>query len=191
MRCFVALSISEQLESALLELSDQCQQQLNSIDIRWVSTENYHITLAFLGDVHQHQLAEVNEVLESVANQFTVEQLSLTELVWFPSIHKPKHLVVLLKKNEKLMALQRKLMYQLRQLGFDLPRQNYRPHITLARLPKNVFPHQVQQPLLVDLPILSSVMDEIVLFESQLMATGSRYIDLSAVLIGQSIDQAQ
>ena len=180
MRSFIALSISELLEKQLSLHAHSLSQQLPNEDLRWIPAENYHITLAFLGDISPQTTGQLESIISKVAGQCQPCELQINNVVWFPSIHKPRLIVATLAENEALKKLQAKLCTTLRQAGFSVEGKRFRPHISLARAGRRQQPKKFQ--LVLD--NLHTDMDEMVLFESQLTPTGSRYTPLYAALLG-------
>lgn len=178
-RAFIALSISETLERQLSLHAQSLAQQLNREALRWVPAENYHITLAFLGDIHSQQLPKLESIMASVASQYQPESLSIEDVQWFPSLHKPRLLVATVAANSQLQKLQQALVNQLRQHGFNVDSRRFRPHISLARAGRQ----QQAKKFQCVLGQMSTEMDEVVLFQSKLNSSGARYQALAAVLL--------
>ena len=58
-RCFVALELPDELLQAAREVRDALRKQFP--DLHYVSRENLHLTLKFLGEVSPELLVEVEE----------------------------------------------------------------------------------------------------------------------------------
>ena len=178
-RAFVALSISELLERQLSLHAKSLLQQFPNENLRWVPSHNYHITLAFLGDIQPQLVPKIESILQSVAARFTPEILTVNDVVWFPSIHKPKLLVATLDESKQLMALQAALCNALRKKGLTVAGRRFKPHVSLARASRQ----QSAKKFQLVLGDLTTEMDELVLYKSQLGSGGSTYSPLTAVLI--------
>ncbi|WP_339668862.1 RNA 2',3'-cyclic phosphodiesterase [Dasania marina] len=178
-RAFIALSIAETLERQLSLHAQSLALQLNREALRWVPSENYHITLAFLGDIKSQDLAKLETIMDAVASHHPITTLQIDDVQWFPSVHKPRLLVATVAANSALQKLQQALVNQLRQHGFAVENRHFRPHISLARAGRQQQAKKFQL-LLSD---LNTDMDELVLFESKLTPKGSRYTALAAALL--------
>lgn len=176
-RAFFALPVSEQAEAELLDYSYPLQAQLARSPLRWVQPENFHITLAFLGDIHQAELNKLESMAERVAETFFPVDLQLSRLTWLPSPDKPKALVVEPLEQPELMKLQSQLVRSIRDRGFPVDNRRYRPHLTLARCQKGVGAVPLDSISL----NIETPMDEIVLYASQLTPAGAQYTPLFAV----------
>ena len=98
---------------------------------RWIDSENYHLTLRFLGDVDgtvardfAHSLGDI------VASPF---ELRLGDLGSFGG-HKPRAIFASVAPSDALQSLQRAHERAARTAGMPPEPRNYTPHVTLARL---------------------------------------------------------
>lgn len=178
-RVFFALSISELLARQLSLHADGLLLQLPRETLHWVPSENYHITLAFLGDVESRDIPRLESIAAEVAAHHSFAELSIDDVVWFPSIHKPRLLVALIKPHAALKKLHADLQRQLRLQGFSVDNRRFIPHISLARARRD---QQAKKFQLV-LEDLTTEMDELVLFQSRLTPKGSRYSPLTVHLL--------
>lgn len=104
---------------------------------RLVAEENLHLTVAFLGDVDAAFLDELH--LDLSGRALPWDDLTVTGLVTFGG-RVPRLIAAEIAKTEWLMALHRKLRTVLRDAGLDLPRDRFRPHVTLARFGQRIDP---------------------------------------------------
>ena len=176
-RAFFALPLSEQAETELLSYTHRLQPQLSRQPLRWIAPENFHITLAFLGDIAEADVDRLQGLAEQVALNHTETPLRFSRLSWLPSPHKPKVLVVEPEPEPALEKLQAELVQCCREKGFKVDGKRFRPHITLARtkgklgvMPLEEIRLEIQTP-----------MDELVLFSSQLTPQGAIYRPLFVI----------
>lgn len=98
---------------------------------RWIDTENYHITLRFIGDVEGHIADEITNALDRVhRNAFT---LSLSGVAVFGS-KKPHSIYAGVAPSAELVALQGEMERLMQRLGLPAEPRKFTPHVTLARL---------------------------------------------------------
>lgn len=99
---------------------------------RWIDTENYHITLRFIGDVDYSTASEVTDVLDHLVNSeaFTIK---LNHLGSFGG-DKPRALYAGLENNAALQRLQAAQERVLQRLGLEPEGRKFVPHVSLARL---------------------------------------------------------
>lgn len=124
-RLFVAVSLPEIVADALTQL----QSGLNGA--RWLPEENFHLTLAFVGEVDRHGLNEIASALDAIsAPRF---DLRLTGCDFFGD-RKPRAAWVGAAPNPPLSHLQSKVGVALSRAGFTLEKRKFVPHVTLGYL---------------------------------------------------------
>lgn len=126
MRAFVALALPEEVRDALEEVQAGLRYG------RHVPSENMHVTLAFLDDQPETRLEALHEALSEIA--MPAPELRITGLDAFGG-RRPRLIFAALDKTKPLVDLRAAVHTCVRRAGIDLPRERFRPHITLARLP--------------------------------------------------------
>lgn len=98
---------------------------------RWIDTENYHITLRFIGDVDLSTARAVAESLDDIRRKpFTV---TLGGLDAFGG-DKPRAIVARVSPTPALVDLQAEQERLMRRIGIPAEPRKFTPHVTLARL---------------------------------------------------------
>lgn len=100
---------------------------------RFVHKEDYHITLVFLGGIEQSELDDLQIVLNNIVKNYDVFVLAITELGVFGQKQAPRIFWAGVKREEKLYELQKAIFQTCVDLGMDVDKRGYNPHITLAR----------------------------------------------------------
>lgn len=100
----------------------------------WVHPEDYHITLAFLGDVQpSNRLIElIKRVDETVINCRKFE-ISLKGIDIFGKTESPRIFWAGVENSSSLHHVQKQIVRASEEAGFQLDSKPFRPHITLAR----------------------------------------------------------
>lgn len=98
---------------------------------RWIDTENYHITLRFIGDVEGHVADEVANALDRVRRPSF--NLTLSGVGAFGS-KKPHSVYAAVVPSPELSALQAEIERICQRLGLPADPRKFVPHVTLARL---------------------------------------------------------
>ena len=104
---------------------------------RWIDTENYHITLRFIGDVEGHVADEVAIALDRVRRSTC--NVTLSGVGSFGS-KKPHSVYASVAPSSELLALQAEIEGICQMLGLPADPRKFVPHVTLARL-RNTAPH--------------------------------------------------
>ncbi len=131
-RTFIALEMNENLQRHLEQVIHNGTQALPNI--RWVNPQGIHLTLAFLGELDDVQLADATQATQTAAQQVKAFSYQLTRLGIFGAFHHPRVLWMGINETSgALNTLQRILHQQLEQRGFKLDKRPFSPHLTLAR----------------------------------------------------------
>ena len=141
-RTFIALEMNSDLQQHLEQVISQLTQMLPSI--RWVNPRGIHLTLAFLGELDDAQLADAVQAARDAAQHVQAFSYQLTRLGIFGKIHHPRVLWMGIDETSgTLIKLQRILQQQLEQRGFQLDKR-FSPHLTLARAKAPLSPSEQQ-----------------------------------------------
>jgi 2'-5' RNA ligase len=110
---------------------------------RWIDTENYHLTLRFIGDVEHHVADEVADALGRIRRyEF---RIGLSGLGAFGG-KKPHSLFAVPTASPDLTELQAEIERICQRLGLPPDPRKFTPHVTVGRL-RNT-PPQVLAPYL-------------------------------------------
>ncbi|MEO1207302.1 MAG: RNA 2',3'-cyclic phosphodiesterase [Pseudomonadota bacterium] len=124
-----------------LELPDDIRDDLSGLDLpiggaRWVSWDDYHLTLRFAGDIDPQPAAEWHRYLEDI--DVDAFQMKIKGVGVFTE-KEPRTLWAGVEAGPELDVLARAHERAARNAGLGASRQQskgraFRPHITLARL---------------------------------------------------------
>lgn len=101
---------------------------------RWVARPNYHVTLAFLGNVGEDDRAPLHGIARRVAAETAPFDIEVQRIGWFPSARCARMVAAMVRRRRALVALADRLQVALAAAGFTVDSRRLRPHITLARL---------------------------------------------------------
>ena len=119
-----------------IEIPEDISQYLSLLKFglhgaRWISLENYHITLRFFGDIEQHIANELDQAIDNI--EFDSFKIRVAGLGSFGG-DKPRSIWAGIEADEDLVAIQKNHESAARHVGLPPESRNYTPHITLARL---------------------------------------------------------
>lgn len=124
-RLFFGLEIPEAVKASLLQMKTQVA------GARWQSRGQLHLTLAFLGQVEEPQVALACELARGVTQ--SPFELHVQGLGCFGSPESPKILWAGVSPEDQLRELQQNLANRLTDNGFTLQNPSFKPHITISR----------------------------------------------------------
>ncbi|MBR2942944.1 MAG: RNA 2',3'-cyclic phosphodiesterase [Clostridia bacterium] len=129
MRLFYGLSLPDAARAATARASRIAQE---TIPGRYAPPENYHITLAFLGEVDESRLHEARAVLARCVSAFPAPQISIGG---FSHFGKESNGILILNVQScpSLFPLNAALRKALSAAGLPSDPGPFSPHVTLAR----------------------------------------------------------
>jgi 2'-5' RNA ligase len=185
-RTFIALEMNEHVQRHLEGVIRRVARLLPSV--RWVDPKSIHLTLAFLGELDDAQLADAISATEQAAQQIRAFDYSLSRIGTIGNPRSPHVLWVGIDEpTGHLNRLHSLVHHELSQRGFEIDKRPFSPHLTLARL-KNPLP-QVEQQRLQQLlegkqqnlvPTERYHVGRIHVMKSELSQTGAIYTSLRA-----------
>ncbi len=183
-RAFIALELPEAMQRELDKLSVELRKLLLDLPLRWVRTENIHLTLKFLGKTSQDDLARIQTIIDQQARKTAPIQVEFSAFGVFPNTHKPLVLWVGVKAPAELQVLQQSIEAKLAEIGYPAEERGFTPHLTLARVRRE---HklanlkrigEVMAAVKLE-PSAAGTIDSVTLFRSDLKPGGSVYNPLS------------
>lgn len=135
MRCFIALPISEEIRKELIILQQKINQQNPSLPIKWVESENLHVTVEFLDELNTEQIAKVKTILTQAIPEHHTFEYHLEKITAFPDLNNPRVIVVKMKSTKQQDQLLHQAIWQhLKQQHLIQESKPWQPHLTIGRL---------------------------------------------------------
>ena len=179
MRVFVALELPQKTKDNL-ERSSRQFQELSSGG-NFVSKDNFHITLHFLGNVAPSDLIYIQSAMDSVKD-LPAPELAITQ---FAMLRASDIVCAKLRQNAELVTLHDKLGERLETNGFEVEHRAYRPHVTLIRKKSFTLPFS-EVTKNVDVYNMPFVAANVVLYESVFDDNGVTYRELYKIVLHSS-----
>lgn len=176
-RIFIAVDISYDARVAIAAHIDHLRTMHSGERVRWEQVEKLHVTMKFLGKTSADRLEEVIRRVHEIAHGEEKFHLSLSGTGVFPSKAKPRIFWVGLDDPaQTLSRIAEGLNKELVPLGFEPETRRFRPHITIGRSrdPQRLS-DTVQRHLEAQIEPVAFEVTELVVYESKLEPTGSRY----------------
>jgi 2'-5' RNA ligase len=190
-RAFIALELPEAMQRELDKLSVELRKLLFDLPLRWVRTQNIHLTLKFLGNASPDDLPRIQAIVDEQARKTPPIHIEFSDFGVFPNVHKPLVLWVGVRAPAGLQDLQQGIEARLVELGYPAEERGFNAHLTLARVRRE---HklanlkrigEVMAAVKLE-PSAAGIIDSVTLFRSDLKPGGSVYNPLSrSPLLGQ------
>lgn len=102
--------------------------------IKWVPTDNLHLTLKFLGDVLNTEVPQVCDVVRKVCENYEPFELKFRGADGLPTLERARVICAGVEDaSGSLTEIVGSLERELAELGFKPENRDYKPHLTLGR----------------------------------------------------------
>jgi len=128
MRAFIAIDIDEDVKKEIQRLQYKCD------GIRWLRSDQIHLTLNFLGELSEETVQNLISKLKKIEIHNFI--ISLDSCGFFPSPKRPSVFWIGVILNPFLMALKKNIDESVLSCSIELENRPFKPHITIARISK-------------------------------------------------------
>ncbi|HDL64201.1 MAG TPA: RNA 2',3'-cyclic phosphodiesterase [Proteobacteria bacterium] len=143
-RAFIAIGLPGELQAEIGKISSALSARIPGV--RWVPSENLHLTLKFLGDIEEAIIPDIQVILDQVTPRHLPINCKFGGLGVFPDLRSPKIIWIGVTKGRDLIAgLADDLSRELSGLGFKPEKRGFTPHLTLGRVKKGVRTAQLRK----------------------------------------------
>ena len=179
MRCFIAIDIDEQIKKLLSDLQQQLQSKadINNDAVKWVRREAMHLTLKFLGEVKDKNIAEVCNIAKEIASRHEGFELDIESVGYFGGSSARVLWVGTGDGGDHLYRLANDLEQRLAAAGWPEEKRDFAGHLTLCRIKNSSAGVRLAQVSsdYKDFKVGTVSVDSVSVYHSQLRSTGPVY----------------
>lgn len=188
LRAFIAIEIPLEIKQAISRQTASLRQSSGRA-IRWVSMENIHLTLKFLGEVSSANLELMAQSVRAECTHSAPFSIAVEGLGCFPNVRRPRVLWIGLSAPPALIHLQHQIETSATRLGYPPDEKPFSPHLTIGRVREQASAAELQTLRLLleqtHLPSLGTFsVDEICFYKSDLKPEGPVYTRISTIRLG-------
>lgn len=133
LRTFIAINAPEPIRKEMKFLQDELKK--SHADVRWESSEKFHATLKFLGNIDEAKVPRVLSTLESTLLPFKPFEVTFYSLGSFPDKRHPRVIWIGCENPDgTLLRIKNDLDKNLLQFGCEIEKRDFHPHVTLGRV---------------------------------------------------------
>ncbi len=183
-RAFFALPVPDGARAVLAEAQRTLKRRAGDAP-RWIDPAQMHLTLKFLGWVDPGALPDLEALTAAAAARAAPIDARWSGVTAFPASRRARVVVAeLAEPAGALAALADRLESAVEALGVAREGRAFRAHVTLARIK-----HPCSVESWIDAARLGGAVrfDELVLYRSELLSTGSVYTALARVRLGAAL----
>jgi 2'-5' RNA ligase len=198
LRLFIAVPLPDPVRALVRTLVEEFRQE--PWPIRWISPDNAHLTLHFLGEVPSEKAELLKLALPAAVARHQRFRLRTADLGVFPSQKRPRVLWLgLYGPAHRLVTLHTDLQLTLRKLDFAVDEGPFHPHITLGRVREDrntsmrALPGQIVERIRAEAEsgrvsaknAIPMAVDSVILYQSILDKSGPTYVPLLTCPLGE------
>lgn len=189
-RTFIAIPVTQEVTRALIGVQRGIQSRGSDSSIRWCGPEQFHLTLAFLGELERSRLEGLRSVLNRVCDGVPRFRLTLTTSGCFPGERRPRVIWVGVSGDiAVLQRLERKVANATEQFRSARIESPFHPHLTIGRIPAHrrvsvKLSNALKEPFRAE--SCNWQVSEVELMTSTLSSAGAKYECLAVCHLGSS-----
>jgi 2'-5' RNA ligase len=179
MRCFIAITTSEQIRKSLAKLQNELRGKadVRKGDVKWVNPDTIHLTLKFLGEIKDEQAVEVCNITRDVAGRHQSFEVEVEQVGHFGGASARVLWVGAGQNCNDLLRLQEDLEEQLDLAGWPKEGRKFSAHLTLCRVRNSSAGSKLAQLIqpYKDFKLGTIPADSVCVYQSQLTPEGPIY----------------
>jgi RNA 2',3'-cyclic 3'-phosphodiesterase len=185
MRLFIAIELSDEIKNGLSGTVNSLKAA--GADIKWVAPENMHVTLKFLGETAEEDIAKAVAILKALSSEMPGFQFTTSGAGAFPSIDSPRIIWAGISAGSReLVGMASKIEAGLVGVGFEKDENGFKPHITIGRTRSGRNLKKLSDSILSSKPEeFSQKVERICLISSVLGPNGPEYEKLEEYDLGK------
>jgi len=134
LRTFIAVEIPSHVQKKIQQETEPLRKAIGASLVRWVSIQNVHLTLKFLGDVSPASVDTLTQMLRVEADSCPELDMQISGLGSFPSLRRPRVLFIGIQAPAELEALYRGIESACARFGYESEGRGFSPHLTIGRI---------------------------------------------------------
>lgn len=174
MRSFIAVPTIREIQNKIAAI--QAELISSAADVKWESSDKFHITLKFLGEVETSTLEIISATVMDIIHRFPPLEICYESLGVFPNFNNPRIVWMGARKNQNISNLQAQVEDACEQCGIPKEERAFHPHITLGRVKgsRNIV-RLTEAIKSCNFDPMETTCSEIVLMKSDIRPSGSLY----------------
>lgn len=177
MRCFLALSFSNEFKNYLMQAQYGIMNE-EIYKVKWVEKQNFHLTLFFWQNLDERLIEKIHVSLNGLLTSIPSLTIRTSHLGIFPEKGDPKVIWIGLEKSKQLDDLIILIKKNFLSNLVPIEQKLFKPHITIGRV-KNIYKIDEVKKLLLKTDRFNNHflerIHEVVLYQSNLQKTGPVY----------------
>lgn len=162
------IGVRPQISEKFSDTISLLKNTLGTSGIKWVPTENLHITIKFLGNTDIRDINKIPKAIQNSMANLKPFNLSFKSFGAYGN-RSPKVLWAGIEQPQPLIEIFNNIESNFVSLGFKPEPRKFSPHLTIARIKKNISFNSLEDILFPfnESLLQNTVIDKVILFESR------------------------
>jgi RNA 2',3'-cyclic 3'-phosphodiesterase len=188
-RVFCAIYVPLELREKALAHSMRLRKAVPEAHASWSKPDNIHLTLKFLGDISESRVQSLSKAAANASTALDPFSIGVQGSGVFPTRGQPRVLWIGMEDLQgKLGELYRRLEDECGKAGFRKEARPFHPHLTLARLRKPSWAHELAEAhKQMQFEPVEFTVSELLVIRSELSGEGSKYTTISRHPLAQTV----
>jgi 2'-5' RNA ligase len=184
-RCFIAIEIPEAIRKAVTAVTDSLKN--TGADVKWVSDENIHITLQFLGETEESLIPKIKDTLDKILAPYSPFYIKMSHIGCFPDGRHPRVIWVGIEECRTLINLHNDITNAMAEFGYPKEDKEFTAHGTIGRVKsqKNSLGLRRRLDEIKTAEFSGFEVNSITLMKSELKSSGAKYYSLAEIPFGR------
>ena len=191
MRAFVGFDFPLQLKNQLSSIQALLKQ--NTEKGSWVRTQNYHLTLKFLGEIDEKQVDSIGYILKELSLRHRPITVNLHKLGYFNKKSNEYGVLWLGLDGEieKINSIYMELEQKMHHIGFEKEIRKFSPHITLGRRIKTQLDFENLKEIVEPYLNIEFTLSNLVLMKSQAIMGSRVYTPIKSYKLNSDVKNSR
>jgi RNA 2',3'-cyclic 3'-phosphodiesterase len=189
-RTFIAVDLPPQMLERIEGITTFFKKETPPKALKWVDTENLHLTIKFIGEINEDKVAHVKQILSNTLASQNAFDIEISGLGMYPNKNNPRVIWLGIAGRKPLIQIFNSLDQALTTLDIRPEGRDFAPHLTIARVRRNTDKATViaigktLSQFKVE-PLGAVTIDQVHLYQSVLEPSGPIYTTLHSVSLNQ------
>jgi len=190
LRTFIAVDFPPETLTKIINIIGYFKTLTPMDALKWVSAENLHLTIKFIGDIPKDKLVQIRTIIKEALIDKPQFKIGIGGLGMYPNKHNPRVIWLGVTYDQTLRDIHHVLNHSLKSAGIEPDNRDYSPHLTIARIRQRTR-DETRQDIGATLSkfkvdSLGEIkINEIILYQSELTRKGPIYTPLLSQPLNQ------
>jgi RNA 2',3'-cyclic 3'-phosphodiesterase len=188
------VELPDKVKRAIAERIDALKR--SGAEVKWVSIENIHITMQFLGETEETLIPMIKESLKKILSPYTPFYIKIAKVGCFPEGKRPRIIWIGVEDAQPLKNIHAEITNEMMKYGFRKEERDFTPHITIGRVKSQRNLGEMHRRLteMKDTCFSDFEVFSLTLMKSTLKPSGAVYNSLAEIPFGRrsnNVDEGQ